>query len=99
MRRRRVERGGLDFIEGVVLGKVRGVVLLEGEEDARLDVRALVLVREVEGGVELREAGCSRTWYSLEQSVGRFPPRTGRVDVSTPAHTIQGGTLWHSHEI
>ncbi len=39
-----------------MFGEVGGVVFTEDEEDAGLDVLALILVREMEGGVELLEA-------------------------------------------
>lgn len=53
------EERGFDAVERVILqlGKAGGAGLFEGKERAHLDVAALVLVREVEGGVELREAG------------------------------------------
>ena len=41
-----------------MVGEVRGVELLEERERACLDVGALVLVREVDGGVELAGTVC-----------------------------------------
>ena len=38
-----------------MFGEVGGVVLLEDEEDACLYVVALILVREMKGGIELLE--------------------------------------------
>ena len=73
-----------------MIGEVRGVELLEERERARLDVGALVLVREVDGGVELGEVGDGepiaypREWHMEREREDVVVGRRGRADVHSP---------------